>query len=370
MLVALNALAATRGGALTHLRAFARALREARPSWDMLVFTGNRAATSAIGDFAVEELEVRRPDRRLVAELGGVDRRARDAGAACVLNLLNSGAPRPSLPAVTWQRNALYFDRAWIRTQPSTFRAEAAARRSIALSACRASDAVVTPSRAMAAYVRDWTLGRRLNPVVVRHGVDPSDFRFRVREMPSRLTIGLMGHPAAHRGLDLALEAVRMLRLDGVDAELLLTFPPSGNPAFQPLVDDLLREVDRAGLRRSVHFAGGVEDLAKWYDTLDVLLVSSLCESFGFPILEGMASGVPIVASRLPAFEELASGIAWFADRGDAGDLAAKLHEAIAAPAASHVERVTEGLRRALELSWRASAEATAEVIEEVARDP
>jgi glycosyltransferase involved in cell wall biosynthesis len=58
----------------------------------------------------------------------------------------------------------------------------------------------------------------------------------------------------------------------------------------------------REGL--AVEFVGAVADVSPWWRCFDIFVLPSLDESFGLVIGEAMATGVPVIASRLPAVEE------------------------------------------------------------------
>lgn len=310
MRVAVNALAATRGGAVTMLWPFLSALRRLEPDWQFIVYLSN--PDLALSSDGVTTVVLRTGGwRRAWLELNALERQARRDGAVVMLNVLNSGSLVPKLPSITWQRNPLYFDRRWLDRQPLRMRLEAALRRTVALLMCRASVVTVTPSQAMASYVRDWWLGRSLQIEVIPHGVDTA--RFTVAQHPSshgRFIIGVMGHAASHRGLVTAVRFLDEVRGRGVNARLLLTVPRHGNPAFQRTIDDVAVAADLLGVSEHVVFGGDAKDSAAWYRDIDLLLIPSECESFCFPLVEGFASGVPVVTSGLPVMREIAGDLA------------------------------------------------------------
>lgn len=68
-----------------------------------------------------------------------------------------------------------------------------------------------------------------------------------------------------------------------------------------PLRDDVLATAERLGVRDDVELTGLLphEKVQSWYDSATVLLFSSLRESFGAPMLEASARGLPAVALNL-----------------------------------------------------------------------
>jgi glycosyltransferase involved in cell wall biosynthesis len=65
-----------------------------------------------------------------------------------------------------------------------------------------------------------------------------------------------------------------------------------------------------------IHFVGDISssDLVRLYKSAHVVAFVSLSEGFGLPILEAMASGVPVLTSNLSAMPEVAGGAALLVD--------------------------------------------------------
>ncbi len=96
------------------------------------------------------------------------------------------------------------------------------------------------------------------------------------------------------------------------------------------------------------------EELARLYRGARCVVYASLYEGFGLPVLEAMASGVPVVTSRGGATEEVAGGAAVLVDPRDTEAIAAGIAEATA----RRDELVPHGLERAREFTWTAAADA------------
>lgn len=67
----------------------------------------------------------------------------------------------------------------------------------------------------------------------------------------------------------------------------------------------LERQATRLGLHGNVTFTGRREDVPRIMMALDVLVMPSLWEGFGLVLLEAMAAGKPVVASRVGAIPEI-----------------------------------------------------------------
>lgn len=124
--------------------------------------------------------------------------------------------------------------------------------------------------------------------------------------------------------------------------------------------------VDELGIGGDVVFVGGIplEDTADFYRAADFLVYPSVNETFGLPILEAMACACPVVTSNVSAMPETAGGAALLADPHDPAALARSMVDACG----SGADRLrTQGLKRAQQFTWGATATATLDVYREVA---
>lgn len=119
--------------------------------------------------------------------------------------------------------------------------------------------------------------------------------------------------------------------------------------------------VTGAGVRRLGWLTD--EELARQYRGAGVVVYPSLYEGFGFPILEAMACGAPVVTSRGGATEEVAGDAAVLADPLDPASIAAAIEEA----RGRREELRRKGFERAAEFSWEETARRTVEVYREAA---
>lgn len=114
----------------------------------------------------------------------------------------------------------------------------------------------------------------------------------------------------------------------------------------------------RSGGRR-VRWLGYVSelDLAALYTGADSFVFAPTLEGFGLPLLEAMACGSPVIAADIPALREVAGGAARFVPCGDDAAFARAIAETLRD--ARETDRLrAEGLRRARQFSWTATAEA------------
>jgi N-acetyl-alpha-D-glucosaminyl L-malate synthase BshA len=84
------------------------------------------------------------------------------------------------------------------------------------------------------------------------------------------------------------------------------------------------RDVERRGLRDRVRFIGKVEDVGQVMRWADLFLLPSQTESFGLSALEALATGVPVIGTRVGGLPEVVEhGISgWLCEPGDVRGMA------------------------------------------------
>lgn len=89
-----------------------------------------------------------------------------------------------------------------------------------------------------------------------------------------------------------------------------------------------------------------------------VFVYPTWAEGFGMPVLEAMASGVPVVTSDTTSLPEVAGDVAWLCPPHDVQGLAQAMQDALGEDPLARDERVARGLARAAQFSWARSAQA------------
>ena len=196
------------------------------------------------------------------------------------------------------------------------------------------ADAYVMGSRAIE---RDYRAGGLLRDPdhrvhVLSYGVErPSARPIEIsakRERPLRC--GYVGTLMPHKGVHVAVRAFADIERTLAELEIW------GDTAAAP---EYVRELEQAVGRGAVVLRGRFEESDKGgiYRRFDVLLVPSLgLESFGLVAREAMAHGVPVIASRRGALEELLTGDpprgGAYVEPGDAEELRTLIEKLVQQP--------------------------------------
>lgn len=159
------------------------------------------------------------------------------------------------------------------------------------------------------------------------------------------------------------LDAYLSYRQAGGQAPLVMA--GGGQGAYAHQVRRLLAPHLQAGIIRSTGFLPRT-DLIDLYSAARVLLFPSFEEGFGFPALEAMACGCPVILSRQAPFLELLGDAAVFVDPRDAGEMGRAVQR-IELSADLRQDLVKRGLECSARYTWEKTAEETIRVYREVA---
>ncbi len=188
----------------------------------------------------------------------------------------------------------------------------------------RLADAVVAPSRATAEELRQ-DYGCAVT-AVIPNGIRPAAPQAHAPD--SRPVVLYAGRLRTRKAVAVLIEAFARLERPPA-ARLVIAGDGEQRPALEA-------QAAAAGLAEAVEFAGAVPHhaMAALYRRADVFCLPSLYEGFPLAILEAMAAGLPVIASRVAgnpeAVEHGASGL--LVEPEDAAGLAAALGELLADP--------------------------------------
>jgi glycosyltransferase involved in cell wall biosynthesis len=216
-----------------------------------------------------------------------------------------------------------------------------------------ASDAVVAVSNTTKALIAEHHLTRR--PVyVVSNAAEPLPS---VPDEPRGNSLVYMGSFMPYKNVETLIDALEYL--PDYELHLLSRIHPR----------DRARLTERAG-GKNVIFHDGVSDREYSHELARAraAVTASLDEGFGIPVIEAMAAGVPVVCSDIPIFREIGGEAAVFAPAQDAAAFARAVRDLQNPKEFSRMAAL--GRTQAARYSWKASAQALFDVLEEVSAKP
>jgi glycosyltransferase involved in cell wall biosynthesis len=166
-----------------------------------------------------------------------------------------------------------------------------------------------------------------------RETLDPHALRIAQDELgldPSRPVVGFVGRLVREKGLLDLFEAVRLVRKQRPDAQLLVV-----GPSDDEKPDALAPETAEAfGVASACVFTGMRTDMPTLYALMDVFALPSYRESFPRAPMEASAMGLPCVVTDIPGCREVVehgrNGL--LVPTGDASALAAAILELLSRP--------------------------------------
>jgi len=200
----------------------------------------------------------------------------------------------------------------------------------------RRMDAIIATSELSASYLKR-------EATVIPHGVDTDVYApppdraaaFAESGLPGRYAIGCFGRVRAQKGSDVFVDA--MCRLLPRYPDFTAVMVGAITVEQTAFANDLKRRIEAAGLQSRVIITGelAIEEVQRWYRRLTVYAFTSRNEGFGLTLIEAMAVGAALVASRAGAaelvVEEGITGV--LTPPGDADALVAALEPLMRDPA-------------------------------------
>ncbi len=285
----------------------------------------------------------------------------RHDGIRVVFAATGFGMITPPCPQLILIRNPIYFSSDYeSKLSNSWVRLTLLARRRLCVRMIRSSHAVIFPTQAMREMVGRYIPLQDARCAINPYGCDAETFRRascgpavlpdKVRQLKGCFFLNV-SHYCAQKNFTVLFKAVGILRQHGVNWPLLLTtrLRPAPNCPFR----EDMAVIKKHRLEETVVQLGPMarERLPALYQAAGIFLFPSFVESFGHPLVEAMASGVPIVAADTPVNREICQEAALYAQPFDPEDWADRIQEVLHNPALVSSLRMRASIR-CREFSW------------------
>jgi glycosyltransferase involved in cell wall biosynthesis len=374
----INSLAASAGGGLTYIRNVLPHLA-ARSDVKVTVALGSGLREEFRSLPGIEFLEVEIPPAsRFWYEQTRLPGVIRQSNADVLLSAGNFALRNSPVPQVLLSRNSVYASpdfyrdlrarreyRTWLDTK---------ARALLARKSVRWANVTVAPSEAFAAELRRWT-GARVQ--AIPHGFDHQafsrdsgalgpDVEEKLKEAEGSLKLLFVSHYNYYRNFETLLRALAPLRerLADRSVKLLLTCKliAGENPgSYHPgSAAKLVREL---GISDLVVELGAIpyHRLHHLYRRSDIYVTPAYTETFAHPLVEAMASGLPVVASDLAVHREICEDAAIYFPRFSSEALAESVAQIACSPQTAR-RMAAAGVARSYQFSWKAHVDKILEV--------
>lgn len=243
------------------------------------------------------------------------------------------------------------------------------------LSSLRRADAVIVPSQATRQAILDVNRDTSSERIFVTPYGIGEQFRLynhdEIRDVLTRLKIPqpyvlYVGTVEPRKNLSTLVDSYRKLILAGAIKEHLVL---AGRLGWD--YDSLLKQIDDPVLRGKVHLVGYIEQeaLPALYAGARLFVYPSFYEGFGFPPLEAMACGTPVISARNSSLIENLEGAAELVDPNDIGGLSQVMRRVLTD---DHMRATLhmKGLERASRYRWDRTASETLKVYQSAIAAP
>ena len=333
---------------------------------DLRVYTSCRSALGVLKADVLPVMPLVRPERgmrghlmRLIWVQTALRIRVRTAGINALLNTVPEAILGSPIPQVTVVHDLLplFFPAEYPRQQYYF--------RSLVPRVLKRSRIIVADSESTR---RDLTVSYGISPEKIRviyPGYDPTVYApcsvDRPADAHNDSYLLYVGNLLPHKNLLSLLDALAILRRR---LHTRLIIRGDGQPAYARAVRE---RVETLGLRGAVTFEGYTEGVAlrHLYARAACLVLPSLREGFGLPVLEAMACGTPVITSSSSSLPEVGGDAAVRIDPHDAVDLADAMYRVLADRDLREDLR-ERGLKWVRAFSWQRTAEQMSRVLDEV----
>lgn len=327
-----------------------------------------RDSLRAAPNLEVEWVPARGMLGRLVFTHARLPRMARRWPADLLLSVAELVPLRPPCPTIGSFQNPNVFttlDQGWYAYQ--VFRL--GTLRWLARLAARVCDRILFVSHDSARWIGDRIGLAERKRVVVHHGVDPGRFAEAKGEAPHPRPYVLSVSPIyRYKNFVRLIEAWTELARRSERAPDLVIVGGDLDPDYA----QQMREARAAAgpLAERIRLVGEVPyaEIGRWYRHACLFAFPSYLETFGLPLLEAMAAGLPMLVGDIAISREVAGDAARYVDPHDTGAMIQALEELLS----------DEGLRRSLaerarsraqEFSWEECARRHLALFDEVAEE-
>lgn len=170
--------------------------------------------------------------------------------------------------------------------------------------------------------------------------------------------IFFVGRIDARKNISSLIKAFMLLKQkEQIPQQLVI----SGKEDF--LSKQIREEIKISQYRKDIIFTGYLQEnyLPLFYNLADVFVYPSLYEGFGFPCLEAMSCGCPLVSSNISSIPEIVNGAGLLINPLDTEELAIAIYRVISNPGLRE-ELKEKGLKQAKQFNWDNTAQKTLEV--------
>ena len=200
----------------------------------------------------------------------------------------------------------------------------------------------------------------------IHHGIDPQSWSIS-GERPLQILPYILSVSSIYRYKNFIrlIEAYEELAIRNPDCPDLVIIGDDQDPEYSA---KMRAARERCGdLAENIHILGEVPyaEIQRYYGAAEMFVFPSYLETFGHPMLEAMASGLPTVAADIPVFREVGGDAVLYADPHSPAALAKAMEQVLFVPGVAE-SLAKRGRERVLDFTWEHTAEGLLALFNEV----
>ena len=334
MNIMVHAISTSMGGAKRHLDNLVHTLKEERDENNYFIVINNRYDCSWDSE-RTKALKV--PAKysngplRIYFDNYHINRMIKEYDIDVLISFANFGPFKAACRHILFEMNALYFCETVRKMLNSRQHIDFALKRFLIKASGIGSDLIVTPSQSLKNQLIE-SLGFSEEKIAVLHHAIEQNFNKTDKAIFQRTgenTVFLYpSHLARHKGVHILLDALIEIKKQApsLPFEIVCTFERSDSPAYY---DELMKKIEHYKLDRYIKFIGSVKqnEINSLYASCDYMIYTTLCESFGFSMIEAKAFRLPSLCSDIPINREIAKRSAKYYEAENPSALAKSIIE-------------------------------------------
>ena len=197
------------------------------------------------------------------------------------------------------------------------------------------------------------------NISVIWNGINLDDCKFHQRESFNANFVTIISADVPMKNLKTVLKALYLLKQEGINAKLTIV---------GDLREDNNQLIDRLGLTKEITYKSKLprKQLIQSLNNADIGIAPSKYEGFGFPLVEMIATGLPVIVSDKASLPELAGNAGLIFNSSDSNDLKEKMKELIENAALRNKVTENSKLRRDDFFGWDEYAKKLEDLYKEI----
>ena len=197
------------------------------------------------------------------------------------------------------------------------------------------------------------------NISVIWNGINLDDCKFHQRGSFNANFVTIISADVPMKNLKTVLKALYLLKQEGINAKLTIV---------GDLREDNNKLIDRLGLTKEITYKSKLprKQLIQSLNNADIGIAPSKYEGFGFPLVEMIATGLPVIVSDKASLPELAGNAGLIFNSSDSNDLKEKMKELIENAALRNKVAENSKLRRDDFFGWDEYAKKLEDLYKEI----